>query len=118
MNRGGSTFDEYDPVHRQSVLTFRLDDFIKNHDVPFPTHVKIDVDGNDPLVLAGMSGLLGDQRLKHISIEVNPKLREADHAIPEMLASHGFTHLTDARFDNPRALKSNRAYNAYYSRIS
>lgn len=116
VTRAGSSFEEFEPVHGQSVVAFRLDDFVGMFDQPFPTHVKIDVDGNDPLVLAGMSGLFSDERLKHIAIEVNPKLREADQGVVDTLESFGFESLVDDRYLNPSVNISNKAYNAYFVR--
>lgn len=117
VNRGGSAFEEYRTVHHQSVLTFRLDDFVNGSDLPFPTHVKIDVDGNDHLVLDGMDGFMTDKRLKHIAIEVNPALRDIDRKIPTVMEKYGFQQITDKRYDNPRALSSQRAFNTYYKRV-
>lgn len=47
-----------------------LDDLVRVDGVPFPTHLKIDVDGYELPLLAGAAATLADPRLKAIQIEV------------------------------------------------
>ena len=55
---------EYNPIHFQGTYGICLDSFLDN--VGFiPNHLKIDVDGNENLVLEGMGVLLLS---KHLSL--------------------------------------------------
>ena len=57
-------------VHSEPSYLFRLDDLVRFDGMPFPTHLKIDIDGYEMTALKGAPKLLADQRLKAIQIEV------------------------------------------------
>ena len=44
--------------HRQPVATWALDQLVYAIGVPLPTHIKIDVDGAESMVIAGAAGIL------------------------------------------------------------
>ncbi len=58
-------------------LTMSIDDFIKLYDAPVPTKIKIDVDGNEPKVLAGMKETL--LKAKEVYIELDISMKEHEH---------------------------------------
>lgn len=92
----------FKPVFRQGVIGVSIDDLIAVYEQPFPTHIKIDVDGNEHIIVAGMSKTLADPRLKSIAIELNLRDREEiDRSISETILSHGFEPLSGDRFVNP-----------------
>lgn len=64
------------PRRRQGALAVTLDELVTRLGAPAPTHVKVDVDGIEPRVVAGMRGLLRDERLRSLSIELNDDLPE------------------------------------------
>lgn len=74
----GHTFDdkedmyhqEFTPEFSQGVVGFTLDSFIEQFDVPFPNHIKIDVDGNEDKIFEGMQNTLKDERLKSVLVEL------------------------------------------------
>ncbi|MBF0416934.1 MAG: FkbM family methyltransferase [Magnetococcales bacterium] len=52
-------------------VAYALDDFVRAAEfLPFPTHLKIDVDGPELKVLLGAMTTLADRRLKHLLIEM------------------------------------------------
>ncbi|MBF0163659.1 MAG: FkbM family methyltransferase [Magnetococcales bacterium] len=52
-------------------VAYSLDDFLKQSGfLPFPTHLKIDVDGPELKVLRGAMATLADPRLQHLLIEM------------------------------------------------
>jgi len=53
------------------AVGFSIDDFVERFNPPFPTHVKIDVDGLELPILEGARGLLRDTRLKSLLVELN-----------------------------------------------
>ncbi len=55
-------------VFKQSVPALRGDDAVKIFGIPAPTHIKLDVDGIEGLILAGMPELL--KRVKTVLVEV------------------------------------------------
>ena len=67
---------------------------------PCPNHVKIDVDGSEPQVIAGMKKTLADTRLKSIAIELDPKNRPADKEILDTIQACGFELLTGTAYMN------------------
>lgn len=55
-------------VFKQSVPALRGDDAVKLLGIPAPTHIKLDVDGIEGLILAGMPEVLA--RVKTVMVEV------------------------------------------------
>lgn len=74
---------------RQLVYGASIDDLVINQGFPVPTHIKIDVDGNEPLIIAGCAEVLKMPKLRSLLVEVNKK-SPADLAIVDILKSHGF----------------------------
>ena len=61
--------DEYNPVHSQGVFGTSLDSFLNS--LPYiPNHLKVDVDGNEHLILLGARDFLRNSSLKSILIEL------------------------------------------------
>lgn len=54
----------------ESVKGYRLDDLIAAGMIAFPTHMKIDVDGTEHGIIAGMPKTLSDWRLRSIRLEI------------------------------------------------
>jgi len=77
------------PAIRQMVAGVSLDDLLFEHKLDPPTHLKIDVDGIEPAIIAGGLKLLESPRLRTILIELNRKSAR-DMAVPEILAKKGF----------------------------
>ena len=74
---------------KQLQMGFAIDDLLARHGFPFPSHIKIDVDGNEPDIVAGATATLGDPRLKSVLIEIAPN-DSAHRAILDMLRKMGF----------------------------
>lgn len=66
-----------------------LDELVAALDVPPPTHLKIDVDGNEPAIIAGGSRLLADARCRSVLIELQ-RNDAAHRAVVERLQGLGF----------------------------
>ncbi len=60
----------FSPQNRQGTMSVSLDDLTGRFGLPFPDHVKIDVDGIEDKIVAGAPRTLEDARLKTVLIEV------------------------------------------------
>jgi FkbM family methyltransferase len=63
---------EFSPVARQPVLAYRLDDFVRQFQLPGPTLVKLDVDGHERRVIDGATAVLSCASLRSLLIELEP----------------------------------------------
>lgn len=80
--------------YRQLTYCATIDDLVFNQGLPAPTHIKIDVDGNEPAIIAGCDKLLRSTKLRSLLVEINKK-SPADLAIVDILRSHGFRVTSD-----------------------
>jgi FkbM family methyltransferase len=79
------------PAFSQGCISARLDDLVASGAIAEPDHIKIDVDGFEPKVIAGARRIIEGGKLRSLLIEVNQNL--ADHM--EMVAAlnaSGFKH--------------------------
>jgi FkbM family methyltransferase len=108
--------DRFQPVVKQPVLAFCLDDLIKYFDLPFPVHLKLDVDGIELRILKGARNTLAHSALKSVLVEV----LEGDDQSRQMVAAlesaglkfhskHKYVHGGDSG-------PSSRIYNYIFSR--
>ena len=79
---------KFKPEHIQGVLTFSLDQFVEMDGVPFPNHIKIDVDGNEGLIIDHSSKTLSDPRLRSLVIEISENISHGK--VEKIIESHGF----------------------------
>ena len=73
----------------QVVYSVTLDDLVHEWGETPPTHLKIDVDGLEPSIIAGAHRLLDCMTLRTVLIEIN-RASPADLEIPKIITSHGF----------------------------
>lgn len=62
--------DYFQPVVKQSVLAFALDDLVRQFALSPPTHVKLDVDGIELSILKGAEQTLSRAALKSVLVEI------------------------------------------------
>jgi FkbM family methyltransferase len=86
----------------QGMVGFTVDDFIARFSPPFPTHLKMDVDGLEWSILQGATRTLGDSRLRAAMVELslsNPGERDQAIALLQTvglsLVSQGETQGTE-----------------------
>ncbi len=89
------------------AISFSLDEAIRIFQIPYPTHLKIDVDGLEMEILRGAKETL--QEIKSILIEVSPLYSEQFLEIEEFLIDNNF-QLVSQTSDNPRT--SNQIWNS------
>jgi len=85
-NRG----DRYTAALTQFVVGTSIDDFIKTFGATFPNHIKIDVDGNQESIAAGMVETIKDPRVKSIMFELLPETPDTTKRIHDQIVDSGF----------------------------
>lgn len=84
----GSEVDEsLNPIKAafaQGCLGYSLDELMASEAVLMPTHIKIDVDGFEHLVVRGAKDTFANPQLKSVLIEINPHINEHAELIREM----------------------------------
>jgi FkbM family methyltransferase len=73
----------------QLVYGCPVDALVKKHGLPSPTHIKLDVDGLEPNIIAGAMETIRSGSVRSILVELNAK-SPADMAIPGILEKEGF----------------------------
>ena len=81
-------------AYAQGCVSFSLDALVASGAVPVPTHIKVDVDGIEPKVIAGARATLSDERVKSVLIEINTTLDDHWAVVDEMLEL-GFDYSRD-----------------------
>jgi FkbM family methyltransferase len=74
---------------QQLVYSCPVDMLVRKHELPAPTHIKLDVDGLEPNIIAGAMETIRSGGVRSILVELNAK-SPADMAIPGILAQQGF----------------------------
>ena len=83
---------DFRPDFKQGIVSYSLDSFIERYPAHFPSHIKIDVDGIEPKIIRGSTGILRDSRLNSILVEINEVLKEHLEIVDTVRAS-GFSLL-------------------------
>jgi FkbM family methyltransferase len=79
----------------QQVLSYPLDDFVKEFNLPQIDHIKLDVDGNEREILEGAANLL--KRVKSIPVEAD---NDPHNKIIGFLTDMGFKKTEQHRLDD------------------
>lgn len=69
IGKAEDQFGTYDIKFEQAVPAFTMDDFVKFYKAPYPTHLKLDVDGIEADILRGGSQVLKNLHSLMIEIE-------------------------------------------------
>lgn len=94
--------------HRQQVMAFPLDVLVLTFGLPWPTHIKLDVDGGESVVLSGMQQVLRGEHFRALLVEMPLK---AEEAIKEKLA--GWDLAPVSRFDERGGKPIGIAYSVF-----
>lgn len=76
-------------VYEQPVLSYRIDDVVKEFDIAIPNHIKLDVDGGELSVLKGANETLSDASVRSIMVEIDKRPDDAN-PIVQFLIGKGF----------------------------
>lgn len=73
-----------EPKFSQGCVSARLDDLVRDGVVPPPQHIKIDVDGFEPKVVAGAAQVIRAAGMRSLLIEVNQNLPDHMQMVREL----------------------------------
>lgn len=79
------------PAFSQGCISAPLDELVASGTIPEPDHIKIDVDGFEPKVIAGARRIIERDKLRSLLIEVNQNLADHMDMVAE-LNTAGFKH--------------------------
>ncbi len=96
----------FQPQNRQGMIGMSLDDLTIASGLPFPNHVKIDVDGIEEEIVRGASRTLADERLRTALVEVY-MFRDIAESIEVMFQETGFRLSNDDEIDRTEGLAQN-----------
>jgi FkbM family methyltransferase len=77
----------------QGMLGFTIDDFIALFNPPFPTHIKVDVDGLEWPILQGATKTLCDLRLEAVMVELSLTDNKERECAMALLERSGLKHV-------------------------
>jgi FkbM family methyltransferase len=95
----------FEAIDVQDVMTLSLDGLVEDFACATPRHIKVDVDGNEEKILAGMQKTLARGEVRSLLIEVNPLVSDVV-AISKGLLKWGLT--TDNRYNKVETHSRNR----------
>lgn len=105
----------FTPSFQQGSVAFSLDRFLEFQPDPFPTHIKIDVDGIEAKVIRGAARTLRDPRLKSLLVEFDDASADDRAAIAE-IEQAGFRLLHKKRSPLFNVAKFPELYNYVFVR--
>ena len=79
----------YQPVYAQPILSYRLDDLVRQFALQPANHIKLDVDGGELNVLCGAGETLTQRTLRSLLVEVDEE-RYPNGEITSFLLEKGF----------------------------
>ncbi|HRQ22145.1 MAG TPA: FkbM family methyltransferase [Anaerolineales bacterium] len=78
------TGEEFNPVFKQQVISYSLDDLVEQFGFPVPTHIKIDVDGGELEIIEGMRNILSRSKIKSVLVEIT-EAHEGDEQVRRIM---------------------------------
>jgi len=89
---------DFEPAFKQGVAAFSLDDLVYTRGLPVPDHIKIDVDGLEPEIVAGATRLLADGKLRSVLVELDTRV-DSHMLVVRTMENAGFRTL--GRYSSP-----------------
>jgi FkbM family methyltransferase len=88
---------------RQGSISVTIDQLVASGCVPQPQHIKIDVDGHEPKVIAGATKTLASPELKTVLVEIDFGM-DACQAIIDTMTARGWRYSMDQLVTNRAAI--------------
>ncbi len=86
LSRHGDTADAPNILN---TLAYSLDGLVAGTGLPFPSHLKLDVDGIEPEIFLGATVILADHRLKSVMVEFDTHEKAVQEGIQNMMTAGG-----------------------------
>ena len=102
--------------NRYSILGLRADYLIKNNFCKNPNYIKIDVDGNEYLILKGLGKYLLNKNLHEILIEIDENRIKQKKKILTILKKSGFVCYKKVDNNFNKQINEN-TFNYFFKRI-
>ncbi|GFM38125.1 FkbM family methyltransferase [Desulfovibrio psychrotolerans] len=102
---------------KQQVMSYTIDSLVREQGIPFPNHIKVDVDGIEELILSNGVQTLADPKVKTLALETNMDDTGFVERITALVESLGFKLYLRERspiFDNTRY---QNFYNSFYRKV-
>ncbi len=113
MSNYGSAVDfqgtAFDASFKQGSVGYRLDDLTRM--LPFPSYIKIDVDGLERDIIRSGPSTLSDERLRSVIVELDRGRPELIDEVVTTMGGHGYRHVNA---DGP--VRSKVVMNAIFAR--
>ena len=94
LNSFANNFDfegkKFDPILSYQTFGLTLDYLIDNSHLKIPNYIKIDVDGNEHLILKGLKNNLSKKEICEIMIEINENYKEQLDSITTTMMQSNF----------------------------
>ena len=84
----------FNSILSYKTLGFSLDYLIENSFLKIPNFIKIDIDGNEHLLLEGFKNNLSNSKILQILVEVNENYKEQFESVIKLMKKNNF-NLTD-----------------------
>lgn len=99
----------FGPKFRQGAVGYSLDDLALS--LPFPSYLKIDVDGLERDIVLGGPSLFCDQRVRSVIIELDNARPQLVQEVADTMKEHGFRYVNEDADAGHRAV-----INAWFTR--
>lgn len=120
LNTFGNAVDwqgkPFEHAMRQGMIAFSINDFIEQFAPPLPNHLKIDVDGIEPLILQGGYSLLRIESLLSLQIELDFGNKMHADTVIELLKKFGFKVISKRHAEMFENSEYSNLYNVLFKR--
>lgn len=104
----------YAPVFRQGMISFSIDEFVTEFEVPVPNHFKIDVDGIELEIAKGGVRTFSDPRVKSVQVELVDSDPAQVRGVTSLLEGAGLAFVSKRHSDAAGGMKD--VFNFLYRR--
>ena len=97
LNSFGETFNfegkKFNSKMRYTTIGTSLNYLVESKILEVPDYIKIDVDGNEHIILEGANKFLSNKKIKSLSIEINENFSKQYNKVLKIMSKNGFRML-------------------------
>ena len=108
--------DKFRPAWQQGAVAVSIDMLVSRFEAPFPTHIKIDVDGLEVAVIEGGRHTFADPRFQSVLVEVNLADEHEVRTISRVLEAANLRRDDTLPGNRERSLEGARIFNLVFRR--